>query len=100
MIKIYVCSPYRGEVEKNVKFAKKICRKIVMEGNLPIAPHLYFTQFMDDNIEVERNKAIDINLKILNNCDLLLICGNHVSSGMGQEIKYAKENGIEVKYYE
>ena len=82
---------------KNIKFARNICKKILLK-DLPIAPHLYFTQFMDDNIISERNKAFKLNYEILKNCDYLLVCKNEISDGMKCEIEFANKNGIEVKY--
>ena len=54
---VYVCSKLRGNVEENQEKVKQYCRQVVDEGNLPIAPHIYFTQFMDDNNESERKKG-------------------------------------------
>lgn len=97
MKKIYICSKYRGNIDENIKYAQKICRKIILNGDIPIAPHLYFTQFLNDKIEKERNLAIDINLKIIDRCDFLLICNKNVSDGMKKEIEYAKKIKKEIK---
>ena len=42
----YICSPCRGDYEKNIIKAQEYCREAFLEGLLPIAPHVYFTQFM------------------------------------------------------
>ena len=40
---IYVCSPYRGDIRKNTKYAIECCKRKVMDsGKVPIAPHLFF----------------------------------------------------------
>lgn len=44
----YICSPCRGDYEKNITKAQEYCREALLEGLLPIAPHVYFTQFIDD----------------------------------------------------
>ena len=56
--KIFVCSPYRptsqdekcrkDELEANIRRAKMACRILSTLGFLPLAPHLYFTQFLKD----------------------------------------------------
>jgi dienelactone hydrolase len=72
---IYVCSPYRGDTGTNTKNARKYCRRIVAEGNIPIAPHLLFPQFMDDNIDAERERAMKMNLEIMRRCDKVRVFG-------------------------
>ena len=55
---VYICSPLRANarftMEENLERAKAICRHCAVNGVLAIAVHLYFTQFLDDNIEEER----------------------------------------------
>lgn len=46
---IYICSPYFGDTKTNVENAKRYSRFAVDKHYLPIAPHIYFTQFMDDS---------------------------------------------------
>ena len=45
---IYVCSPYRGDIEMNTKNAREYCRRIVAEGDIPMAPHLLFLETAAD----------------------------------------------------
>ena len=55
MKKIYVCSRLQGDTEINIENAKRYCEYVVKQcGAIPIAPHIYFTQFLDDNIDEER----------------------------------------------
>lgn len=84
---VYIASPYRGNVEENVKFARECCRKVVEEGNVPIAPHLLFPQFMSD--DTERDKAIAMNKELIARCDELWACGWEISPGMKAEIEEA-----------
>ena len=48
---VYICSPYSGDVKTNTEKAKDYCRFAVEKGNVPIAPHLLFPQFMDEESE-------------------------------------------------
>ena len=45
---VYICSPYAGDVSKNVENARRYSRFAVDSGCIPIAPHLLFPQFMND----------------------------------------------------
>ena len=94
MKKIYVCSPYRGNIEENIEYARKICRRICLNGDVPIATHLYFTQFLCDEIDAERELGIDFALKMLHECDEVWVCGKKISEGMKKEINEAVKHGI------
>ena len=43
---VYICSPYSGNVNRNIEMARKYSRFAVDKYYLPIAPHLLFTQFI------------------------------------------------------
>lgn len=85
---IYVCSPYRGNFNENIKKAQKACRKVMECSNVPIAPHLYFPQFMNE--EKEREIALEMNKSLIEVCDELVIFGSTISEGMKVEIEYAR----------
>ena len=68
--RVYVCSALRGDVEQNIENAKNYCRYIVKEyGAIPIAPHIYFTQFLDDEIAEDREFGLSAGLFLLSDCD-------------------------------
>lgn len=97
---IYVCSPLRGNVEKNIENAKMYCRFVYERGNTPIAPHLLFTQFMNDDSETERIDAMHMDMQILDRCEELWVFGlDGISEGMAHEIERAGRNGMPVKYF-
>ena len=54
---VYICSPYSGTITKNVKRARKFCRFALDIGAIPLAPHLLYPQFMDDENPEERYLA-------------------------------------------
>ena len=106
MKKIYVCSRLRGDVETNIENAKRYCEYVVKVcGAIPIAPHIYFTQFLDDNLDEERAFGTLAGLQLLSECDerartqfVLGTFGDSVSRGMVTEIIAAKEQCIPVRY--
>ena len=60
---VYICSPYAGgNKEKNIANAQRYCRFAVDSGCLPLAPHLYFPQFMDDSDGHDHNTAMFMNM--------------------------------------
>ena len=89
---VYICSPCRGDIEKNIEKAQRYCREAVelWDDVIPIAPHVYFTQFLDDTKQEDRAAGMDIGLSLLAMCDELWVYGiENPSEGMRSEIEYA-----------
>jgi hypothetical protein len=84
----FVCSPYRGEIERNTEYAKKLAAKAISLGFAPVIPHLMYTQFLDDGSEFQRDKGMKCGLALLEKCDVLIIGGKYgISEGMEAEIR-------------
>ena len=96
---VYICSPYSGDTEKNVEKARCYSRFAVDRHSLPITPHIYFTQFMDDNVPEERNTAIFMNWVLMSKCVELWVFGETISSGMKAEIDRAKHKKMKIRYF-
>lgn len=97
---IYICSPCRGEMEKNIIKAQDYCREAVelFPDVVPIAPHVYCTQFLDDTQPEERDAGMDIGIALLSMCSEIWVYGmENPSEGMKHEIEYATEHGILVR---
>jgi len=90
MKKIFVCSPYRGNVKENIKKAKQYSRDIALNGDIPITPHIYFTQFLDDNNPKEVKLGMKMAKELLKMCDDIKIFGIP-TKGMEEEIKLWKK---------
>lgn len=96
---IYVCSRFRSkEPETFMKYLTYTCevsREIVMQGHEAIAPHLLYPNFLNDDIEEERNAGIKSALKLMHVSDMIIINTKFgISEGMKEEIKHAKENNM------
>jgi hypothetical protein len=96
---VYICSPYSGDVEHNTEKAKTYCRFASDSHYLPIAPHIYFTQFMDDNIPEERDTALFMNIVLMSKCEELWVFGDVTSDGMKAEIDRAKRKHKKIRYF-
>lgn len=97
---IYICSPCRGDMKKNITKAQGYCREVVelFPDVVPIAPHVYCTQFMDDTNPKERALGMELGISLLGICSELWVYGiDNPSEGMKAEIEYAKEHGILVR---
>ena len=95
----YICSPCRGDYEKNIIKAQEYCREAMNDGLLPLAPHVYFTQFVDDTNPEERKLGLRCGLQLLRHCQLIRVYGCEVSAGMYDEIQLAGVLDIEIQVF-
>lgn len=58
--RVIIESPYAGDVERNVAYARRCLRDSLLRGEAPIASHLLYTQpgVLDDNDPEERETGI------------------------------------------
>ena len=94
---VFISSPYAGDVEANTAFAKAACLFAVKQGVVPVAVHLMYPQILDDRIPTEREKGLDMGLRVLEACDEIWIFGERISEGMWQEWEAAEKLGIPVR---
>ena len=95
---VYICSPYAGDIESNIKFAKSACRYAVKQVCAPVAVHLLYPQILNDAVPSEREAGIQMGLRVLDSCEELWVCGDRISHGMSCEIAEAKRLGITIRY--
>ena len=91
---VYICSPYAGDVERNTAAARRYSRFAVDAGYIPIAPHLLFPQFLDDNKPKERELGLFFGNAILSKCAEMWVFGDRIS-----EIKRATWKGHRIRYF-
>ena len=103
-VKAYVASPLtaktKEEREKNIRKARAY-EKAVSEqfGCRAVAPHGYLPYIIDDTVPEERRMAMDFGIKILESCDILVVCGDTISPGMEEEIRYAVMRSMPIVSY-
>lgn len=61
---VIIESPYAGDVDANVDYARRCVRDSLSRGEAPIASHLLYTQpgILDDLVPAERQWGIDAGL--------------------------------------
>jgi hypothetical protein len=92
---IFVCSPFQNK-EVNVKKARACCRSVLNKGHVPLAPHLIYPQFLQDDKPEEREIGLDCGLTLMNLCDEVWVFGKEITSGMRREVEYASERRIPI----
>lgn len=93
---VYICSPYSGDVDRNIEKACRYSRFAVDQGYVPITPHLWLPLFLSE--ETERETAISLDLRLIDVCSELWVCGDEISDGMRREIAYAAETGTVIQH--
>ena len=96
---VYICSPYAGDVKANVLNARRYCRFAVQKDCIPIASHLFFPQFMDDNDAKQRDLGLYMATVLLTKCSEVWVFGEYISSGMEAEIRRAKWKNYRLRYF-
>lgn len=95
---IYICSPFRGDTAANTEAAQRYCRSAYEQNCIPVAPHLYLPQFLNDDEPKERDLALRIGLRLIDYCSEVWVHGDRISDGMRGEIDYATTTGKKVVY--
>lgn len=98
---VIVESPYAGDINRNIKYARECLKDSLLRGESPIASHLLYTQkdVLDDNIPSERKLGIDAGLAWKKVADLhVFYIDFGMSNGMKYAEKYGKEHNVNLEY--
>lgn len=96
---VYICSPYSGDVEANVDAARRYCRFAVEQGYIPVAPHLLFPQFLNEESPKERQLGLFFGNALMSKCSEVWVFGDYISPGMEAEIRRARWKNYRLRYF-
>lgn len=96
---VFICSPFAGNRERNAGQARDYCRFAVSKNCIPIAPHLFFPQFMEEEDPAQRELGIFFGLVLQSKCKEVWVFGRMISKGMALEIQKAKERKLPIRYF-
>jgi len=98
---VIIESPYAGDIEKNVEYARRCVRDSLLRGESPIASHLLYTQpgILRDEVPEERKAGIDAGLawRAVAHASVVYI-DLGVTKGMSYGIAAAESAGVPVEY--
>lgn len=103
MKKVVIESPFAGDVETHIKYARRAMADSLKRGEAPYASHLLFTQegILDDNIPEERKLGMEAGLLWCKGADLSAVYTDYgMSKGMEYGIERAKKEGRPVEIRE
>lgn len=101
MKRVVLESPFAGDIESNIAYAKKCIADCLHRGEAPIASHLLFTQpgILDDSKPEERKLGIAAGHAWTGVAHSVVVYTDRgISSGMDRGIKAAIEAGTPVEY--
>jgi hypothetical protein len=96
---VYICSPYSGNIENNIKSARRYSRFAVEMGYIPFTPHLLYPQFLDDSNPAERSLGLFFGNVLMAKCAEVWVFGSYISPGMNAEIERAKRKKYTIRYF-
>lgn len=96
--RVYICSQYgsQGNKQNNLELAKLFCMNVLEGGHVPICPHLFLCQVLNDDVNSQRECGLNAGLRMLEDADMLMVC-SRLSEGMKAEIEKAWEMEIPVE---
>ena len=100
MRRVILESPYAGDVETNVAYARACLADCLARGEAPLASHLLFTQpgVLRDDVPEERARGIEAGLAWIAYADaMVLYCDRGISRGMQAAMRLAQRTGVPVE---
>lgn len=98
---VIVESPYAGDVDANVEYARQCVRDCLLRGEAPYASHLLYTQpgVLDDDVPTEREHGIQAGFSFRHVAERTVVyTDNGISRGMEYGIAHARELGHPIEY--
>ncbi len=96
---VIIETPYSGDVEGNIAYARACLLDSLRRGEAPIASHLLHTQVLDDMRPDERSVGIEAGLawyRVATKC--VVYSDRGISAGMKMGIDRAMQHDVTVEY--
>ncbi|MCP5069249.1 MAG: hypothetical protein GY946_22015 [bacterium] len=92
----FIASPYAGDIERNVAYARECVADSLARGESPFAPHLLYPQVLDDGDEDQRRQGMDAGIRWGSVAHVAAFyVDNGESPGMARERRHFEDLGIE-----
>ena len=94
---VYICAPLRGDMEKNIEFARQKAQEVFQAGDIPVCPQLMLLPITDLKNPVQYQAVRDMGLRLVESCQEVHVYGPEWTDRMWVEIRRAMDLGILVK---
>jgi hypothetical protein len=99
MRRVILESPYAGDIDTNVAYARACLRDSLQRGEAPLASHLLYPQVLNDSDIAERRLGIDAGLTWGEVAEATVVYTDRgISAGMRFGIAKAQAQGRKVEY--
>ena len=96
--RVYICAPFEG---RNTRSQEKIwwyCHFAKDHNCIPVAPYLYFPEFMNEMIEKERKQMEHFALCNMQQAQEVWVFGDVMTPAMKRELELANDLGINIRF--
>ena len=98
MRRVILESPYAGDRERNIEYARECLIDSLNRGEAPLVSHLLYTRVLDDD-DSQRAMGIAAGQSWIPQADAVVVYGDHgISNGMEAGIAEAESHGITIEY--
>ncbi len=103
--KAYICSPLCAKTDmemiRNMRAARAYMFYAMKQMNvLARAPHAYLPALLCEKLPAERAMALEFGLRLLENSEVLFVCGDRISNGMKGEIGKAAVLNMDITVFD
>jgi hypothetical protein len=95
-------SPYAGDVERNLKYARRALFDSIERDEAPLASHLLYTQVLDDTLPHERKKGMELHMHLIRSAPpltpIVAYIDYDISPGMMEALHLANEIGLPILF--
>jgi hypothetical protein len=96
---VIIESPFAGDVERNVAYARDCMRDCLGRDEAPMAGHLLYTQVLDDTVSAERSLGIEAHIAWGRGAQATVVYTDlGLSDGMRLGIDAAHKAGRPIEY--
>lgn len=96
---VVIESPFAGDTERHITYARRAMRDSCMRGEAPLASHLLYTQegVLNDNLRAERAHGIEAGLAWAKHAQAAVVYQDYgTTPGMAQAIERHRAEGREL----
>lgn len=95
---VIVESPYAGDIESNLAYAREACADCLLRREVPYASHLFFTQFLNDMEPTEREAGMTAGYAFWRHASkIVFYVDRGMSSGMKRAFARAQKLGMQIE---
>lgn len=95
---VIIESPYGGDHERNIAYARVCLLDSLERGEAPIASHLLHTQVLDDDVPAERKTGIEAGLAWYRVADKCVVYAREgITKGMREGMARAVAYGVPIE---